>query len=163
MQSDLPPLTWLRAFEAAARTLSFTEAAAELNLTQAAISKHVRSLEQHLLQPLFIRRPRGVELTRSGAAYLPKVQDALQRLAMGTREVFGQRRSNVLTVRCAVSFAVNWLSPRLPDYLNRNPGKALRLLSNVWNEPFDAQDIDLDIRYGTGNWPGCISHRLVEE
>lgn len=160
---DLPPLTWLRAFEAAARTLSFTHAATELHLTQAAISKHVKALEHHLRQPLFLRRPRGLELTKSGAAYLPKVQDALQRLTIGTREVFGQRRTQALTVRCAVSFAVNWLMPRLPDYLDRHPGRTVRLLSSVWNEPFDAEDIDLDIQYGTGVWPGCNSHRLTWE
>jgi LysR family transcriptional regulator, glycine cleavage system transcriptional activator len=163
MAPDLPPLTWLRAFEAAARTLSFTHAAAELHLTQAAISKHVKSLEHHLRQPLFIRRPRGLELTKSGAAYLPKVQDALQRLAIGTREVFGQRRTQALTVRCAVSFAVNWLMPRLPDWLEQHPKRPVRLLSSVWNEPFDAEDIDLDIQYGTGDWPGCNSHRLTWE
>ena len=92
MHHDLPPLTWLRAFEASARTLSFTSAATEMHITQAAISKHVKSLEQHLRHPLFIRRPRGLELTKTGAAYLPKVQDALERLAIGTREVFGLRR-----------------------------------------------------------------------
>lgn len=163
MPPDLPPLTWLRAFEAAARTLSFTDAGAELHLTQAAISKHVKALEHHLRQPLFLRRPRGLELTKSGAAYLPKVQDALQRLALGTREVFGGRRNAALTVRCAVSFAVNWLAPRLPDFLDRHPGTSVRLLSSVWNEPFDAEDIDLDIQYGTGDWPGCNSHRLTWE
>lgn len=163
MPNDLPPLTWLRAFEAAARTLSFTHAGEELHLTQAAISKHVKALEQHLHQPLFLRRPRGLELTKSGAAYLPKVQDALQRLAIGTREVFGAGRNAVLTVRCAVAFATNWLMPRLPDYLGKHPGKTLRLLSSVWNEPFDAEDIDLDIQYGTGDWPGCKSHRLTWE
>lgn len=163
MNPDLPPLTWLRAFEAAARTLSFTHAGEELHLTQAAISKHVKALEHHLRQPLFLRRPRGLELTKSGAAYLPKVQDALQRLAIGTREVFGGRRNAALTVRCAVSFAVNWLMPRLPDFLGRHPGKTVRLLSSVWNEPFDAEDIDLDIQYGTGDWPGCNSHRLTWE
>jgi LysR family transcriptional regulator, glycine cleavage system transcriptional activator len=163
MNPDLPPLTWLRAFEAAARTLSFTHAASELHLTQAAISKHVKSLEQHLRQPLFIRRPRGLELTKSGAAYLPKVQDAMERLAMGTREVFGQRRTSALTVRCAVSFAVNWLSPRLPDFLDRHPGKTIRLLSSVWNDAFDNGDFDLDIQYGNGQWPGLNSRRLTWE
>lgn len=163
MPPDLPPLTWLRAFEAAARTLSFTHAATELHLTQAAISKHVKALEHHLRQPLFLRRPRGLELTKSGAAYLPKVQDALQRLALGTREVFGQRRTQALTVRCAVSFAVNWLMPRLPDFLDRHPSRSVRVLSSVWNEPFDEEDIDLDIQYGTGVWPGCNSHRLTWE
>jgi LysR family glycine cleavage system transcriptional activator len=163
MKSDLPPLTWLRAFEAAARTLSFTHAASELYITQAAISKHVKSLEIHLRQPLFLRRPRGLELTKSGAAYLPKVQDAMARLAIGTREVFGHRRTSALTLRCAVSFAVNWLSPRLPDYLDRHPGKSIRLLSSVWNDAFDADDFDLDIQYGTGHWPGFNSHRLTWE
>lgn len=163
MKPDLPPLTWLRAFEAAARTLSFTHAASELHITQAAISKHVKSLESHLRQPLFLRRPRGLELTKSGAAYLPKVQDAMTRLAIGTREVFGQRRTSALTLRCAVSFAVNWLAPRLPDYLDRHPGKSIRLLSSVWNDAFDTDDFDLDIQYGTGHWPGFNSHRLTWE
>ncbi len=163
MHLDLPPLTWLRAFEASARTHSFTHAAGELHITQAAVSKHVKSLESHLRQPLFVRLPRGLGLTKSGAAYLPKVQDALERLSIGTREVFGQRRSSALTVRCAVSFAVNWLAPRLPDFLDRHPGTSVRLLSSVWNEDFDAKAFDLDIRYGSGNWPGFNSHRLTRE
>ncbi|MGL4321699.1 MAG: LysR substrate-binding domain-containing protein [Paracoccaceae bacterium] len=163
MNLDLPPLTWLRAFEASARTLSFTQAASELHITQAAVSKHVKSLEQHVRRPLFFRRPRGLELTKSGAAYLPKVQDAMQRLSIGTKEVFGQRRNSALTVRCAVSFAVNWLTPRLPDYLDRHPGKTIRLLSSVWNDAFDTEDFDLDIQYGNGHWPGFNSHRLTWE
>ena len=163
MHHDLPPLTWLRAFEASARTLSFTSAATEMHITQAAISKHVKSLEQHLRHPLFIRRPRGLELTKTGAAYLPKVQDALERLAIGTREVFGQRRHSALTVRCAVSFAVNWLAPRLTDFLDRHPGKTIRILSSVWNDAFDTEDFDLDIQYGTGSWPGFNSYRLTWE
>lgn len=163
MITDLPPLTWLRAFEASARALSFTHAAAELNLTQAAISKHVKSLESHLRQPLFIRHPRSLELTQSGKAYLPKVQDALDRLASGTREVFGPRRTGVLTLRCAVAFAVNWLSPRLPGFLTANPDINLRVISTVWNGPFDNDAFDLDIQYGTGNWAGFTSHRLTQE
>lgn len=160
---DLPPLTWLRAFEAAARTLSFTQAGAELHVTQAAISKHVRSLELHLQQALFVRRPRSLDLTKSGAAYLPKVQDALERLDIGTREVFGQRRSRALTLRCAVSFAVAWLAPRLPQFLQSHPDIDLRIISSVWNDSFDKDLFDLDIQYGTGNWPGFVSHRLTWE
>lgn len=163
MITDLPPLTWLRAFEASARSLSFTQAAHELNLTQAAISKHVKSLEAHLRQPLFIRGPRSLELTKSGAAYLPSVQDALERLASGTREVFGPRRTGVLTLRCAVAFAANWLAPRLPAFLDANPNLSLRVISTVWNGPFDNDAFDLDIQYGTGNWPGFTSHRLTQE
>ncbi|MGL4236186.1 LysR substrate-binding domain-containing protein [Tabrizicola sp.] len=163
MHSDLPPLTWLRAFEAAARTLSFTNAATELHVTQAAVSKHVKSLELHLRHQLFRRRPRSLELTKSGEAYLPKVQDALERLAIGTREVFGHRQAPGLTLRCAVSFAVNWLAPRLPEFLERHPGTSVRVISSVWNDPFDKDAFDLDIQYGTGDWPGYVSHRLTNE
>ena len=161
LRSHLPPLTWLRAFEAAARTLSFTTAAGELNVTQAAVSKHVKSLEQHLRHQLFIRRPRGLELTKSGAAYLPKVQDALDRLAIGTREVFGLRRTESLTLRCAVSFAVNWLAPRLPHFLERHPDTSIRIISSIWTDGFDEAAFDLDIQYGNGSWPGIPSHRLT--
>ncbi len=161
MQSNLPPLSWLRAFEAAARHLSFTAAAAELNLTQAAISKQVKSLEQHLRHALFIRRPRSLQLTKTGEAYLPKVTDAFERLAIGTREVFGRRKTEALTVRCAISFAVMWLAPRMPDFLARYPGKNIRIISSVWSDASDKDLFDLDIRYGTGPWPGYTSHRLT--
>jgi LysR family glycine cleavage system transcriptional activator len=163
LKSDLPPLTWLRAFEAAARTLSFTNAGSELNLTQAAVSKHVKALELHLHQPLFIRRPRSLELTKSGEAYLPKVQDALERLATGTREVFGRRQSQVLTLRCAVSFAVNWLAARLPAFLDAHPEVQVRVISSVWNDSFDKDAFDLDIQYGTGDWPGFSGTRLTRD
>ena len=160
---DLPPLVWLRAFEAAARHLSFTDAAIELNLTQAAVSKHVKSLELHLRQPLFIRGPRSLQISKSGEAYLPKVRDAFERLSVGTREVFGGRRAQELTLRCAVSFAVNWLAPHLPDFLAKHPGMDIKIISSVWNaEP--APDVyDLDIQYGTGKWRGMQSHRLSWE
>lgn len=163
MQPDLPPLGWLRAFEAAARHLSFTDAAGELNLTQAAISKQVKSLELHLREQLFIRGPRSLKLTKMGEAYLPKVHDAFERLAIGTREVFGRRRTKELTLRCAVSFAVNWLAPRLPEFLDRYPTTSIRMISSVWTDAFDADVFDLDIQYGTGTWNGVRSHRLTWE
>ena len=163
MKPQLPPLPWLRAFAAAARHLSFTQAATELNLTQAAISKQVKSLELYLRQPLFIRGPRSLTLTKTGEAYLPKVTDAFDRLAAGTREVFGRRRDAAVTLRCAVSFAVNWLAPRLPDFMARHPGKTIRLISSVWNDAFDKDLCDLDIHYGTGAWPGFTSHRMTWE
>jgi LysR family glycine cleavage system transcriptional activator len=163
MPLDLPPLTWLRAFEATARHLSFTNAAMELSLTQAAVSKHVKSLELHLRHPLFIRRTRSLQLTKTGEAYLPKVHDAFERLAVGTREVFGGRRPAELTLRCAVSFAVNWLAPRLGEFLENHRGKNVRIISSVWNDSFDSDGIDLDIQYGTGGWDGVKSHRLTWE
>lgn len=163
MRSELPPLIWLRAFEATARHLSFTDAAVELNLTQAAVSKHVKSLELHLRHQLFIRRTRSLQLTKLGEAYVPKVRDAFERLAIGTREVFGSRRSQELTLRCAVSFAVNWLAPRLPAFLDKHPGKEIRIISSVWTDAFDADVYDLDIQYGTGEWSGMRSHQLSWE
>jgi LysR family transcriptional regulator, glycine cleavage system transcriptional activator len=163
MKSELPPLIWLKAFESAARHLSFTDAAKELNLTQAAVSKHVKSLELHLSHELFIRRTRSLQLTKLGEAYVPKVKDAFERLAIGTREVFGGRRSQELTLRCAVSFTVNWLAPRLHQFLDRYPGKDIRIISSVWNEAFDLDAFDLDIQYGRGDWPGVRSHQLSWE
>jgi LysR family transcriptional regulator, glycine cleavage system transcriptional activator len=159
----LPPLNWLRAFEAAARHLSFTHAAHELNLTQAAVSKQVKLLEKHLRQQLFVRLPRSLALTKSGDAYLPKVRDAFERLNFGTQEVFGRQRSPVVTVRCAVSFAVNWLAPRLPHFMAKHPKAKFRLVSSVWGDNEDANQFDVDIQYGTGNWRNAVCYRLTHE
>lgn len=156
-------MIWLRSFEAAARYLSFTDAAIELNLTQAAVSKHVKSLELQLRHPLFVRMPRSLQLTKTGEAYLPKVRDAFERLSVGTHEVFGRRHTKELTVRCAVSFAVGWLAPRLPAFLAIHPATEIRIISSVWNDAFDANVYDLDIQYGTGDWTGVHSHRLSWE
>ena len=163
MKRNLPPLPWLRAFEASARHLSFTNAAAELNLTQAAISKQIKLLEQFLREPLFHRRPRNLVLTKIGEAYLPKVHDAFERLAAGTDEVFGGRNTEVLTVRAAVGFSVNWLGWRLPRFFAQHPGIKVRIVSSVWNDTFDMDRFDLDILYGTGQWPGLRCDRLTFE
>jgi LysR family glycine cleavage system transcriptional activator len=159
----LPHLTWLRAFEASARHLSFTNAAQELNLTQAAISKQVKLLEHYLREPLFERKPRSLVLTKVGAAYLPKVRDGFERLAAGTEEVFGLRRSEVLTVRAPVGYSVNWIAPRLQGFFDRHPDTEIRLVSSVWGEQFDNERFDLDIQYGTGRWPGYKADRLTWE
>jgi len=163
MSRKLPPLNWLRAFEASARSLSFTQAAAELNLTQAAISKQVKLLEHYLSEQLFIRNPRSLELTKTGEAYLPKVRDCFDRLAAGTNEVFGRRRSEMLTIRCMVGFSINWLAPRLPRFMARHPGVTIRIISSVWGDEFDKEHFDFDIRYGAGKWPGLSAKRLTRE
>jgi LysR family transcriptional regulator, glycine cleavage system transcriptional activator len=160
---DLPPLVWLRSFEAAARHLSFTDAAIELNLTQAAVSKHVKSLELHLRQPLFVRGPRSLQISKTGEAYLPKVRDAFERLSVGTREVFGGQRTHELTLRCAASFAVNWLAPRLPEFLKSHPGTDIKIVSSIWNAESGPDVYDLDIQYGTGKWRDMRSSRLSWE
>jgi LysR family transcriptional regulator, glycine cleavage system transcriptional activator len=163
MSHQMPPLPWLRAFEASARHLSFTNAAAELNLTQAAISKQVKLLEHYLREPLFERLPRSLTLTMAGAAYLPKVNDAFERLAAGTLEVFGRRRLGILTVRASVGFAITWLAPRLPRFLAAHPKIQVRIVSSVWAEEYGSETFDLDIRYGLGRWPGFRSDRITLE
>lgn len=160
---DLPPLPWLRAFEVSARHLSFTSAAGELGLSQAAVSKQIKLLELKLGEPLFFRFARSLGLTKAGEAFLPKVQDAFERLAAGASEVFGARNSEVLTIRASVGFAVNWLASRLPDFMTKHPGVALRLISSVWNEDDSGDAFDFDIRYGDGRWPGVKSVRLTRE
>lgn len=163
MAHQLPPLSWLRAFEASARHLSFTNAAAELNLTQAAVSKQVKLLEHYLREPLFERLPRSLTLTKAGAAYLPKVGDAFDRLSAGTIEIFGGNRKGILSLRASVGFAVTWLAARLPKFLERHPKLQIRIVSSVWAEEYDAETFDLDIRYGFGLWPGFRADRLTQE
>ncbi len=160
---QIPPLPWLRAFEAAARHLSFTHAAAELNLTQAAISKQVKLLEHYLREPLFERLPRSLALTKAGVAYLPKVSDAFERLSAGTLEVFGGRRQGILSVRVPVGYAITWLAARLPRFLARHPKTQIRIVSYVWSDVYDSETFDLDIRYGLGDWVGFQSDRVTSE
>ena len=100
-------------------------------------------------------------MTKAAEAYLPKVRDAFERLSDGTQEVFGGRRSKVLTLRAAMGFSVNWLAPRLPEFYAKYPKIPLRIVSSVWNEEIGNPDFDLDIRYGTGKWPGMQADRLT--
>lgn len=163
MGHQMPPLPWLRAFEASARHLSFTNAASELNLTQAAISKQVKLLEHYLREPLFERLPRSLTLTKAGAAYLPKVNDAFERLSAGTLEVFGGRRLGILSVRAPVGYAITWLAARLPRFIIAHPKTQVRIVSSVWADDYDSETFDLDIRYGFGKWVGFDADRLTWE
>jgi LysR family glycine cleavage system transcriptional activator len=163
MSRRMPNLTWLRAFEASARHLSFTNAAAELHLTQAAVSKQVKLLEQFFGELLFERRARSLAITKVGEAYLPKVRDGFARLEAGTTEVFGNRLAEVLTVRASIGFSVGWIAQRLTRYTEAHPNRPLRLVSSVWNENPDQALSDFDIRYGSGHWPGMVSDRLTWE
>jgi LysR family glycine cleavage system transcriptional activator len=163
MSHQMPPLPWLRAFEASARHLSFTNAATELNLTQAAISKQVKLLEQYLREPLFERLPRSLTLTKAGSAYLPKVNDAFERLSAGTIEVFGGRRMGILSVRAPVGYAITWLAARLPRFLATHPKTQVRIVSSVWADDYDTETFDLDIRYGFGTWAGFTADRVTWE
>ncbi|WP_165661528.1 transcriptional regulator GcvA [Oceanimonas sp. MB9] len=162
MKKRLPPLNWLRSFEAAARHLSFTHAASELNLTQAAVSQQVKGLESQLGTSLFKRLPRGLELTDAGLAYLPAIHEAIQRLSVATDEIFGQGRTHQLTLRVNLVFLTSWLAPRLARFRARHPEIGLRFTSNIWVGETD-KEADMEIRYGKGTWPGLTSDRLTQD
>jgi len=155
----LPPLNWLRAFEVSALYLNFTQAASELNLTQAAISQQIKALESQLGVALFKRLPRGLELTEAGKAYIPVVHESIERLVVATDELFGQNRNRALNIRVNLVFFTTWLAPRLGDFRLQYPGIDLRFSSNIWLDE-QQKDADLEIRYGQGNWRGFKSHRL---
>jgi LysR family transcriptional regulator, glycine cleavage system transcriptional activator len=159
----LPTLTWLRAFEAAARTSSFSAAAAELNLTSGAISYQIRALEGHLGFALFERLPRGVKLTPMGVAYLPPVRKAFEELADSTVGLFGGSERVQITVHAPVSLAALWLAPRLPAFGVVNPAIDVRLSSVIWDNAVLDDATDLEIRYGAGQWRGFRSERLLNQ
>lgn len=159
----LPTLTWLRAFEAAARTSSFTAAAAELNLTSGAISYQIRALEAHLGFGLFERLPRGVKLTPMGVAYLPPVRKAFEELADSTVGLFGGLERVQITVHAPVSLAALWLAPKLPAFSRANPSIDVRLSSVIWDNAVLDEATDLEVRYGSGNWHGYRSERLLKQ
>ena len=163
---QLPPLAWLRAFEAAARHQSFTLAATELNLTQAAVSHQVRSLEKHLGVTLFERLPRSLRLTEKGAAYLPPLRNSFDELAAATAGLFGPVGKRTLSIRGPVSFVALWLAPRLADFRTRWPDISLRISTIVWAPTQQDEMSDIDIRFGDGNWPGfrsslILSHSVI--
>lgn len=146
MQNGLPPLGWLRAFEAAARHLSFTGAARDLNMTQSAVSQQIKSLEASLGRPLFNRRPRALELTKAGITYLPVVRDAFRTLARGTRAITGGTH-NVVQVQSNISFAANWLGPRLGRFYAAHPDVLLNISTEIWEPREMAEGADVEIRF----------------
>ena len=153
-ENQLPPLGWLRGFEAAARLGSFTAAAHTLGLSQAAVSYQIRSLEQHLGLSLFERQAQGVVLTDLGRAYLPSVQRAFDEIARATDGLFGVRGEASLVIRTHPSFAALWLAPRLASFRAAYPRIPLRLYSSIWGNTVPAEEVDVEVRFGTGNWPG---------
>lgn len=161
MAYRLPPLNWVRAFEASARHNSFAAAARELNLTSTAISHQIRCLEQQVGHPLFERRARGVRLTGMGAAYLPGVRDSLEQLSATTMKLFGLGAGSELTVSAPLSFVTLFLAPRLADFNRLYPNVPVQLYTLVWLDATLNDSTDLDIRFGTGNWPGYAAEKIM--
>jgi LysR family glycine cleavage system transcriptional activator len=161
--SSLPPLLGLHAYEAAARHLSFAAAAAEMHLSASAVSQRVRGLEAHLGVRLFERLPRSLRLTEMGEAYLPAVRDIFDDLSAATSGLFGGSDVATLTVRVQVSYAATWLAPRLPDFCETFPHIDVQLVSAIWADALPPSKIDLEIRQGSGSWPGFIASKLHDD
>ena len=160
--ASLPPLEWLRVFEAAGRTGSFTAAALELNLTQAAVSQRIRNLEARLGRRLFVRLRRGVELSADGETYLPHVQTTLAALARSTADLFAAPRGR-LTIATPLSVAELWIAPRLGALASELP--SLEVSIAIIQRPVDytSAEADFEVRFGAGDWPRRRGVRLYPE
>jgi LysR family glycine cleavage system transcriptional activator len=159
----LPPLNWLRAFEASARGLSFTAAAEELSMTQSAVSQQIKSLESALGRSLFLRRARGLALTDEGRGYLPTVQAAFAMLEEGTTVLQSRSHPDVLELQVNLSFALFWLTPRLGQFMDENPGVQLNLATSVWHEERPNPAGSLQIVFGLGKREGINGRRLTRD
>ncbi|HWL57255.1 MAG TPA: LysR substrate-binding domain-containing protein [Paracoccus sp. (in: a-proteobacteria)] len=157
---SIPPLPALRAFEAVARNLSFTRAAEELGMTQAAVSYQIRLLEDRLGVPLFLRMPRQISLTETGALFARPTIEAFDLL----RETYADPSADsvsTLSISTVPTLAGAWLSQRLGKFQMNHPNLAVRLETNDSLVDFAREDISVAIRAGDGEWPGLISHFLM--
>lgn len=163
MTARLPSLNGLRAFEAAARHLSFTLAASELNVTQTAISHQIRRLEEELGIRLFVRQNRALALTPEARDYLPGVRAAFNDLRLATDRLLRKDDDKVLTVSTLASLAAKWLLPRLTDFQEQHPGIDVRITTSTSLVDFQRDDVDAAIRYGRGQWPGLRADWLMAD
>jgi len=160
MPRRLPPLNALRAFEVAARHNSFTGAAAELRVSHAAISRHVRALEARLGVTLFRKAARGVELTEAGAKYLGVISDAFDAIAQATDDV-AQPKAAQIRVSVEPAFAATWLIHRLGAFRDAYPQYDIVLEVSPRLVDLQKDEADLAIRYGNGGWPGVQEDALT--
>ncbi|WP_262272774.1 transcriptional regulator GcvA [Microvirga yunnanensis] len=159
----LPSLTALRAFEAAARLMSFSRAADELNVTHSAVSRQIRELEIFIGRPLFHRSTRRVELTAAGARYAGVLHRSFDEMAAATQDAQERDRAAPLVISTMDSFAIKWLIPRLSRFQDAHPEIGVRIRTSDELVDFWRGDVDLAIRYGTGRYPRCVSTLLMGE
>ncbi|MCZ4060328.1 transcriptional regulator GcvA [Pantoea sp. LMR881] len=163
MSKRLPPLNALRVFDAAARHLSFTKAAEELFVTQAAVSHQIKSLEDFLGLKLFRRRNRSLLLTEEGQSYYLDIKEIFSAINEATRKLQARSAKGALTVSLLPSFAIQWLVPRLSSFNMAYPGIDVRIQAVDRDEEKLADDVDVAIFYGRGNWPGLRVEKLYAE
>jgi LysR family glycine cleavage system transcriptional activator len=159
----LPSLNALKAFEATARQESFTKAAAELCVTQGAVSQQVKGLEAELGVRLFRRERQRLVITDAGRLYLEVVRDAFDRLALGTERLLQRQESGILTITTSPNFAAKWLVHRLRRFSEAHPHIDLRVSASLQHVDFAREDIDLALRHGDGQWPGLHVTRVCTE
>ncbi len=163
MARRMPPLNALRAFDAAARHLSFTKAAKELFVTQAAISHQVKGLERHLGFPLFRRMNRRLMLSDAGQAYLPALREAFDKIEAATQRLYADEEGGSLRVSCLPSFAAKWLLPRLGRFSERQPDIDVLVSASDTLVDFNQEQIDIAIRHGPGKYPGLRVDLLMDD
>jgi len=159
----LPPLNALRAFEATARHMSVSRAAAELHVTPAAVSHQIRGLEEHLGVPLFRRLNRGLALTEDGALLAPGLRDGFDRLAAAMQLLNERRSGGALVVSVAPSFAAKWLVPRLERFTRAHPDIDVRISATMELADLRRDAVDAAIRFGWGSYPGLEVHKLTAD
>ena len=155
------PLNALRMFDAAARHQSLTRAAQELHVTQAAVSQHIRNLEERLGKPLFRRLPRGLALPAEGQALWPVVAQSFERIEQSLQQVAEPRPREILTVGVVGTFAIGWLIPRLSQFQQLHPYIDLRLLTNNNRVDLAGEGLDAAVRFGDGAWHGTHAQMLL--
>jgi LysR family glycine cleavage system transcriptional activator len=159
---DIPSLSSLRAFEAAARCGSYSAAARELNVTHAAVAQHVRTLEAHLDQPLMERQGRGVAPVGAGRQLARDLASGFAEIAAGVRHARGQHEGGPISLTTTQSFAENWLMPRIAEFWAENPGVAVSISAENAVVDLRRSPHHLAIRFGRGDWPGLVADRLTD-
>lgn len=163
MSNRLPPLTALRAFDAAARHMSFAQAASELNVTPAALSFQIKSLEEHLGAPLFRRLNRAVELTEAGAALSQGAAEGFQTLATAWRAAQRTQDTQTLTVTAGPAFTAKWLAPRLYEFAQAHPEIELRFAASLQRMDLLRDNVDVAIRFSSRATPELYTLPLAAE
>lgn len=156
-------MTVLCAFEASARHQSFTAAASELNLTQSAVSRQIRSLEETLGHELFVREKQKVQLTLAGEAYAIEVRGALRLISTATLGFRANPQGGTLNLAILPTFGTRWLAPRLPDFIAANPGITINLTTRLAPFDFQMDSVDAAVHFGLPDWPGAELDFLMTE
>ncbi|WP_050909309.1 LysR substrate-binding domain-containing protein [Vibrio campbellii] len=160
---NLPPLNSLKAFEATARLQSFTKAAEELNVTRAAVSQQVKSLEVYLDATLFERNGAQLNLTLAAHEYLPVVSHVFQSLSAATQHLFSRQQQAQLTLHVAHSFCSQWLMPRLADFHRQHPKISFKVSTTANAMPSNSDIADVEIINGYGEWQSQKAIQLTRE